>query len=51
MLARDEPDQDVARLAAEAGRIHHFQGDDETAMERIEFALEIAEGHALSDVL
>ena len=31
VLAQDEPDENVARLAAQAGRIHHFQGDDETA--------------------
>jgi tetratricopeptide (TPR) repeat protein len=51
VLAQDEPDQNVAQLAAEAGRIHHFQGNDETAAERIEFALEIAEGHAFPAVL
>jgi len=51
VLAQDEPDQDVAQLAAEAGRIHHFQGDDETAKQRIEFALEIAEEHAFPAVL
>jgi len=51
VLAQDEPDENVAQLAAEAGRIHHFQGDDETAAERIEFALEIAEGHGFPAVL
>ena len=39
VLAEDEPDENVAQLAAQVGRIRHFQGDDETAMERIEFAL------------
>ncbi len=51
VLAQDEPDQNVARLAAQAGRIHHFQGDDETAAERIEFALEIAEANGFPLVL
>ena len=51
VLAQDEPDENVAQLAAEAGRIHHFQGDDETAMQRIEFALEIAEEHGFPAVL
>jgi class 3 adenylate cyclase/tetratricopeptide (TPR) repeat protein len=51
VLAEDEPDESVARLAAEAGRIHHFQGDNETAMQRIELALEIAEGHGFPAVL
>jgi class 3 adenylate cyclase/predicted ATPase len=51
VLAQDEPDENVAQLAAEAGRIHHFQDDDETAMQRIEFALEIAEGHGFPAVL
>ncbi len=51
VLAQGELDASVARLAAEAGRIHHFQGDDETAAERIEFALEIAEGHGFPVVL
>ncbi len=51
VLAQDEPDEDVAQLAAEAGRIHHFQGDDETAKQRIELALEIAEEHGFAAVL
>jgi len=51
VLAQDEPDKNVAQLAAEAGRIHHFQGDDETGKQRIEFALEIAELHGFPAVL
>ncbi len=51
VLARDEPDEDVARLAAEAGRIHHFQSDPATAAARVEFALEIAEAHGYQAVL
>jgi tetratricopeptide (TPR) repeat protein len=51
VLAQDEPDENVARLAAQAGRILHFQGDDETAKQRIELALEIAEEHGFPAVL
>ena len=51
VLAREEPDEDVASLAAEAARIHLFQGNDETAMERVEFALGIAEALGLPAVL
>jgi predicted ATPase/class 3 adenylate cyclase len=51
ILAKDEPDEDVARLAAEAGRIHHFQSDPATAAARIELALEIAEAHGYQGVL
>jgi class 3 adenylate cyclase/tetratricopeptide (TPR) repeat protein len=46
-----EPDADVAALAAESARIHHFRGDNETAMARIEFALEIAEAEDIPSVL
>ena len=51
VLSEDDPDENVAFLAAEAGRIHHFQGDNKTALERIEFALEIAERHEYVRVL
>jgi class 3 adenylate cyclase/tetratricopeptide (TPR) repeat protein len=51
VLAEDEPDENVAQLAAEAGRIHHFQGDDDMGMQRTEFALEIAEAHGFPAVL
>jgi tetratricopeptide (TPR) repeat protein len=51
VLAQNEPDKNIAQLAAEAGRIHHFQGDDETAAKRIELALEIAEEHGFPAVL
>jgi tetratricopeptide (TPR) repeat protein len=51
VLSRDEPDQDIAQLAAEAGRIHYFQGDDEMARERIELALEIAEREGFAAVV
>ena len=51
VLSADEPDADVAMLAAESARVHHFAGNDETAAERVEFALEIAEAQALPTVL
>ena len=51
VLGTDEPDEDVARLAAEAARIHHFQGDQPKAMERVEQALAIAEAQNLPVVL
>jgi len=51
VLASDEPDADVAMLAAESARLHHFSGDKKTAMERVEFALRIAEAQELPEVL
>jgi tetratricopeptide (TPR) repeat protein len=51
VLVQEDPNENVAQLAAEAGRIHHFQGDDKTAAERIEFALEIAEANGFPLVL
>ncbi len=51
VLASDEPDADVAALAAESARVHHFSGNDETAMERVEFALRIAEAQGLPEVI
>jgi predicted ATPase/class 3 adenylate cyclase len=43
VLAADEPDRDTALLAAELARLHLFAGDLETASERIETALAVAE--------
>ena len=51
VLANDEPDEDIAQLAAEAARVHFFRGELETAMERVEQALEIAESQRLPAVL
>jgi predicted ATPase/class 3 adenylate cyclase len=51
LLSRDEPDEDVAKLAAELARIHHFRGEKEAALERIEFALEVAEAEPFPEVL
>ncbi len=51
VLSADEPDEDLARLAAECARIHHFRGDERLALERVEFALEIAEAQGVPAVL
>jgi class 3 adenylate cyclase/tetratricopeptide (TPR) repeat protein len=51
VLASDEPDADVAALAAESARVHHFSGNAETATERVEFALRIAEAQGLPEVI
>ena len=51
VLAGDEPDADVAMLAAQLGRLHYFAGDRPSASERIERALDIAEALTLPAVL
>ena len=51
VLAADEPDADVALLAAESARITYFSGQRDAAMERVEFALEIAEARCLPEIL
>jgi class 3 adenylate cyclase/predicted ATPase len=51
ILASDEPDEDVARLAAEVARLHFFRGEVEQAMLRVEQALIIAESQSLPAVL
>jgi class 3 adenylate cyclase/tetratricopeptide (TPR) repeat protein len=51
LLSRDEPDEDVAMLAAELARVHTFRGNYERAMERVEYALAYAEGEQLPRVL
>ncbi len=52
VLSHDgDGDVDVAMLAAEAARIHHFRGDNALALERVEFALEIAEARDAPIVL
>jgi class 3 adenylate cyclase/tetratricopeptide (TPR) repeat protein len=50
-LADDEPDEDLAMLAAQLGRFRWFTGDAEGAAAPIEFALEIAESLVLPEVL
>ena len=49
-LAGDEPDEDVAILAAQLGRFLFFAGRADAAAERLEQALELAEGLRLPAV-
>jgi len=49
--AKDEPDADVARAAAELARVAYFGGDRELAAEAVEVALEMAEALDLYDAL
>jgi predicted ATPase/class 3 adenylate cyclase len=51
LLAEDEPDADLASLAAQIGRFTFFAGDADLATERLEFALQIAEDLDLPEVL
>jgi class 3 adenylate cyclase/tetratricopeptide (TPR) repeat protein len=51
VLAGDEPDEDLASLAAELARLHFFTGEYELAAQRIDFALEIAESLRLPTMI
>jgi predicted ATPase/class 3 adenylate cyclase len=51
ILRNDEPDDDLAMLAAQLARFHWFIGNTEAAVEPLEFALEIAESLFLPGVL
>ncbi len=51
VLSREEPDADLATLAAELGRLHYFKGETELAAERIDLSLDIAEGLGLPEVI
>ncbi len=51
VLRTDEPDADLATLAAELGRLHYFKGEIEIATERVDAALEIAEGLGFPEVI
>jgi class 3 adenylate cyclase/predicted ATPase len=48
-LSEEDPDADLATLAAQLGRFLFFAGRHELAMERIESALALAEGLALPE--
>ena len=48
-LSQEEPDADLAQLAAQLGRFLFFAGRHDIAMQRIESALELAEGLALPE--
>jgi len=51
VLSGDEPDADLATLAAELGRLHFFRGEIDLATRRIDTAIEIAESLWLPEVL
>jgi class 3 adenylate cyclase/tetratricopeptide (TPR) repeat protein len=51
VLSQEEPDADLAQLAAQLGRFSFFAGKHDVAIERIEAALEIAEALALPETL
>jgi len=51
ILSSDEPDEDLATLAAQLARFHYFSGDVVAAQSRVELALDIAESMRLPVVL
>ena len=51
VLSGDEPDEDVASLAAETARLHWFRGNHELSEQRNELALELAEAFRLPEAL
>ena len=51
VLSREEPDADLAALAAQIGRFSFFAGKQDVALERIEAALKIAEALALPETI
>jgi class 3 adenylate cyclase/tetratricopeptide (TPR) repeat protein len=51
VLAGEEPDEDVAALAAQLGRFTFFAGDANRALQRVEAALDMAEALSLPEVL
>src|SRR5204863_400921 len=51
MLSEDTPDEDLATLAAQLGRVHYFRGEQALSASRLETALEIAEELWLPEVM
>jgi tetratricopeptide (TPR) repeat protein len=51
ILSREEPDSDLATLAAESGRLLMVAGRTDDSLARVEVALDIAEALDLPDVL
>jgi predicted ATPase/class 3 adenylate cyclase len=51
LLADEEPDADLATLAAQLARLHLFSGAHELAADRVEFALALAESFRLPEQL
>ncbi len=50
VLSEEEPDEDLATLTAQLGRLHRFRGDAGRALEFVEKALGVAEGLQLRAV-
>jgi tetratricopeptide (TPR) repeat protein len=51
VLAAEEPDEDLATLAAQLGRMQLLKGEVDIAVERVEVAIDIAESLWLPEVL
>ena len=51
VLSAEEPDEDLAALAAQLGRFHFFHGEADLAGRRIERALELAEAVGAPEIL
>ena len=51
VISEDEPDEDLALLAARLSLDYWFTGDLERASERVELALDIAEAHGYPEAL
>jgi class 3 adenylate cyclase/tetratricopeptide (TPR) repeat protein len=51
VISTDEPDEDLAMLAAQLSRFYWYSGDLERAAERVELALDVAEAQALAKPL
>ncbi|MFN2628387.1 MAG: AAA family ATPase [Gaiellaceae bacterium] len=51
LLAKEEPDADLAALAAQIGRFSYFAGQSDLALTRTEVALEIAEALLLPETI
>jgi tetratricopeptide (TPR) repeat protein len=50
VLSQEEPDEDLASLAAQLGRLLFFAGQSDLALQRIEAALEIAESLGVPEI-
>ena len=51
VLSQEEPDEDLAALAAQLGRFLFFAGERDLGLERIEVALDLAEALLLPEIL
>ncbi len=51
LLSEDEPDEDLALLAAQVGRFSYFAGDNALALQRLDRALEMGESLNLPEVM